>query len=185
MLEAKIVNTGRGPEIVGTRITVYDVISTRSHAGAWERGCAAVGNTQRSPVVVPCSSRRGSAMAIGRGSVEDGIPTRERGNEVVRLWLIHRASPWGLHSPWVFSRCQNPLAHPRGTGFQPVSKEPTGKMPVPLSCRAPLAITAPSGVDSWRCGSRSPGRGRVVGRRKSVPRGGSSRRRLVWRRSGA
>ena len=26
MLEAKIVKTGRGPEIVGTRITVYDII---------------------------------------------------------------------------------------------------------------------------------------------------------------
>ncbi len=26
MLEAKIVKTGRGPEIAGTRITVYDVI---------------------------------------------------------------------------------------------------------------------------------------------------------------
>jgi uncharacterized protein (DUF433 family) len=26
MLEAKIIKTGRGPEIVGTRITVYDVI---------------------------------------------------------------------------------------------------------------------------------------------------------------
>jgi hypothetical protein len=24
-------------------------------------------------------------------SVEDGIPTRERGNEVVRLWVMHRA----------------------------------------------------------------------------------------------
>ena len=34
MLEAKIVNTGRVPEIAGTRITVYDVISTRSHAPA-------------------------------------------------------------------------------------------------------------------------------------------------------
>jgi hypothetical protein len=32
MLEAKIVNTGPGPEIARTRITVYDVISTRSHA---------------------------------------------------------------------------------------------------------------------------------------------------------
>ncbi len=27
-------------------------------------------------------------------SVEDGIPTRERGNEVVRLWVMHRALPW-------------------------------------------------------------------------------------------
>jgi hypothetical protein len=26
MLEAKIIKTGRGPEIAGTRITVYDVI---------------------------------------------------------------------------------------------------------------------------------------------------------------
>ena len=26
MLEAKLVKTGRGPEIAGTRITVYDVI---------------------------------------------------------------------------------------------------------------------------------------------------------------
>jgi uncharacterized protein (DUF433 family) len=42
MLEAKIVNTGRVPEIAGTRITVYDVISTRSHAlsvGTRSRGC--------------------------------------------------------------------------------------------------------------------------------------------------
>jgi uncharacterized protein (DUF433 family) len=26
MLEAKIINRGRGPEIAGTRITVYDIL---------------------------------------------------------------------------------------------------------------------------------------------------------------
>jgi hypothetical protein len=32
-------------------------------------------------------------------SVEDGIPTRERGNDVVRLWVIHRGRPWGCRVP--------------------------------------------------------------------------------------
>jgi uncharacterized protein (DUF433 family) len=35
MLEAKIVTTGRGPEIAGTRITVYDVIDY--HNNGWHR----------------------------------------------------------------------------------------------------------------------------------------------------
>jgi hypothetical protein len=79
MLEAKIVNTGRGPEIAGTRITVYDVISTRSHAPAWERGCAAVGNTQRSPLGVPCSSRCVVAHS-------DRTPERRRRHSHAGAW---------------------------------------------------------------------------------------------------
>ncbi|HZW33684.1 MAG TPA: DUF433 domain-containing protein [Isosphaeraceae bacterium] len=35
MLEAKIIKTGRGPEIVGTRITVYDVLEY--HKSGWHR----------------------------------------------------------------------------------------------------------------------------------------------------
>jgi uncharacterized protein (DUF433 family) len=35
MLVAKIVKTGRGPEIAGTRITVYDVIDY--HNAGWHR----------------------------------------------------------------------------------------------------------------------------------------------------
>ncbi len=35
MLEAKIVKTGRGPEIAGTRITVYDVLDY--HKTEWHR----------------------------------------------------------------------------------------------------------------------------------------------------
>ena len=35
MLEAKIVKTGRGPEIAGTRITVYDVLEY--HKTGWHR----------------------------------------------------------------------------------------------------------------------------------------------------
>jgi uncharacterized protein (DUF433 family) len=35
MLEAKIIKTGRGPEIAGTRITVYDVIDY--HNTGWHR----------------------------------------------------------------------------------------------------------------------------------------------------
>jgi uncharacterized protein (DUF433 family) len=40
MLEAKIVKTGRGPEIAGTRITVYDVIPY--HQAGWHRDRIAV-----------------------------------------------------------------------------------------------------------------------------------------------
>jgi uncharacterized protein (DUF433 family) len=35
MLEAKIINRGRGPEIAGTRITVYDVLDY--HKEGWHR----------------------------------------------------------------------------------------------------------------------------------------------------
>jgi uncharacterized protein (DUF433 family) len=35
MLEAKIIKTGRGPEIAGTRITVYDVLEY--HKTGWHR----------------------------------------------------------------------------------------------------------------------------------------------------
>ncbi len=35
MLEAKIIKTGRGPEIAGTRITVYDVLEY--HKAGWHR----------------------------------------------------------------------------------------------------------------------------------------------------
>src|SRR5260370_6483756 len=35
MLEAKIINRGRGPEIAGTRITVYDVLDY--HKTGWHR----------------------------------------------------------------------------------------------------------------------------------------------------
>ena len=35
MLEAKIIKTGRGPEIAGTRITVYDVLEY--HRSGWHR----------------------------------------------------------------------------------------------------------------------------------------------------
>jgi uncharacterized protein (DUF433 family) len=35
MVDAKIVKTGRGPEIVGTRMTVYDVLEY--HAEGWHR----------------------------------------------------------------------------------------------------------------------------------------------------
>jgi uncharacterized protein (DUF433 family) len=40
MLEATIVKTGRGPEIAGTRITVYDVIEY--HKAGWHRDMIAV-----------------------------------------------------------------------------------------------------------------------------------------------
>ena len=32
-------------------------------------------------------------------SVEDGIPTRERGNEVARLWVIRSGRPWAYRVP--------------------------------------------------------------------------------------
>ena len=35
MLEAKIIDRGRGPEIAGTRITVYDVLDY--HKSEWHR----------------------------------------------------------------------------------------------------------------------------------------------------
>ncbi|MGO9471460.1 MAG: DUF433 domain-containing protein [Isosphaeraceae bacterium] len=35
MLEAKIIKSGRGPEIAGTRITVYDVLEY--HTAGWHR----------------------------------------------------------------------------------------------------------------------------------------------------
>jgi uncharacterized protein (DUF433 family) len=35
MLEAKIINRGRGPEIAGTRINVYDVLD--DHKNGWHR----------------------------------------------------------------------------------------------------------------------------------------------------
>ena len=35
MLEAKIIDRGRGPEIAGTRITVYDVLDY--HKSGWHR----------------------------------------------------------------------------------------------------------------------------------------------------
>ena len=35
MLEAKFIETGRGPEIAGTRITVYDVLDY--HKSGWHR----------------------------------------------------------------------------------------------------------------------------------------------------
>src|SRR5262249_17543936 len=35
MIEAKIINRGRGPEIAGTRITVYDVLEY--HDAGWHR----------------------------------------------------------------------------------------------------------------------------------------------------
>jgi uncharacterized protein (DUF433 family) len=40
MLEAKIINRGRGPEIAGTRITVYDVLDYHKHG--WHRDLIAV-----------------------------------------------------------------------------------------------------------------------------------------------
>jgi uncharacterized protein (DUF433 family) len=40
MLEAKIIKTGRGPEIAGTRITVYDVIEY--YQTGWHRDMIAV-----------------------------------------------------------------------------------------------------------------------------------------------
>ena len=40
MLEAKIIKTGRGPEIAGTRITVYDVIEY--YKTGWHRDMIAV-----------------------------------------------------------------------------------------------------------------------------------------------
>lgn len=39
-LEAKIIKTGRGPEIAGTRITVYDIIPY--HEAGWHRDMIAV-----------------------------------------------------------------------------------------------------------------------------------------------
>lgn len=40
MLEAKIIDRGRGPEIAGTRITVYDVLDYYKHG--WHRDLIAV-----------------------------------------------------------------------------------------------------------------------------------------------
>ena len=40
MLEAKIIDRGRGPEITGTRITVYDVLDY--HSLGWHRDMIAV-----------------------------------------------------------------------------------------------------------------------------------------------
>ncbi len=40
MLEAKIIDRGRGPEIAGTRITVYDVLDY--HKQGWHRDMIAV-----------------------------------------------------------------------------------------------------------------------------------------------
>jgi uncharacterized protein (DUF433 family) len=40
MLEAKIIKTGRGPEIAGTRITVYDVLEY--YQAGWHRDMIAV-----------------------------------------------------------------------------------------------------------------------------------------------
>ena len=40
MLEAKIIDRGRGPEIAGTRITVYDVLDYHKHG--WHRDRIAV-----------------------------------------------------------------------------------------------------------------------------------------------
>ncbi len=40
MLEAKIIDRGRGPEIAGTRITVYDVLDY--HSLGWHRDMIAV-----------------------------------------------------------------------------------------------------------------------------------------------
>lgn len=40
MIEAKIIDRGRGPEIAGTRITVYDVLDYHKHG--WHRDLIAV-----------------------------------------------------------------------------------------------------------------------------------------------
>jgi uncharacterized protein (DUF433 family) len=40
MLEAKIIDRGRGPEVEGTRITVYDVLDYHKHG--WHRDMIAV-----------------------------------------------------------------------------------------------------------------------------------------------
>jgi uncharacterized protein (DUF433 family) len=40
MLEAKIIDRGRGPEIAGTRITIYDVLDYHKHG--WHRDLIAV-----------------------------------------------------------------------------------------------------------------------------------------------
>ncbi len=40
MLEAKIIDRGRGPEVAGTRITVYDVLDY--HKDGWHRDMIAV-----------------------------------------------------------------------------------------------------------------------------------------------
>jgi uncharacterized protein (DUF433 family) len=40
MLEAKIIDRGRGPEVAGTRITVYDVLDYHKHG--WHRDMIAV-----------------------------------------------------------------------------------------------------------------------------------------------
>jgi hypothetical protein len=45
--------------------------------------------------LVDVTTDRLSIECVRRRSVEDGIPTRERGNEVPRLWVIHRGRPWG------------------------------------------------------------------------------------------
>jgi hypothetical protein len=45
------------------------------------------------------ASRKRSIQCVRRGSVEDGIPTRERGNEVARPWVIRRGRPWGCRVP--------------------------------------------------------------------------------------
>ncbi len=39
MLEAKIIERGRGPEVAGTRITVYDVLDY--HSNGWHRDMVA------------------------------------------------------------------------------------------------------------------------------------------------
>src|SRR5262249_48559257 len=52
MLEARIIKTGRGPEIAGTRITVYDVIDY--HNAGWHRDMIADTLERR----VPSSPRR-------------------------------------------------------------------------------------------------------------------------------
>jgi hypothetical protein len=61
MLEAKIIKTGRGPEIAGTRITVYDVIEYYETGWHRDRIAAILSLSSREVEAaprLPCSSRQ-------------------------------------------------------------------------------------------------------------------------------
>jgi uncharacterized protein (DUF433 family) len=78
MLEAKIVKTGRGPEIAGTRITVYDVLEY--HKAGWHRDMIAailsLSSRQVETAVQYIEEHRDEVMA----SYEKNMERVRRGN---------------------------------------------------------------------------------------------------------
>jgi hypothetical protein len=89
--------------LVGDGNRTHERRRRHSHAGAWERGWTAVYRPRlqmlgKQSLCVRMRERYASPTMSGM-RLSPLVPTSERGNEVVRLWVIHRGRPWGCRDP--------------------------------------------------------------------------------------